>query len=134
LDGVPYVQYDHQVPAGGTAVLTIEYYSPTRTLPQPILSARVVDPVAPSANPDGTLVSITRQIKLADGSFLIEFNSLAGRTYYVQYSANLEEWRTAVPALTGTGTSQQWIDNGPPKTESHPSTEPCRFYRIALIP
>jgi hypothetical protein len=26
----------------------------------------------------------------------------------------------------------QWIDDGPPKTMSHPNTVPSRFYRVLL--
>jgi len=49
----------------------------------------------------------------------------------VQYCSALGEgWSTAAGTITGTGGMVQWIDNGPPKTDSHPSTKPSRFYRI----
>jgi hypothetical protein len=58
---------------------------------------------------------------------------VAGQNYYVQYSSNLTNWTTVLPAVTGTGTRQQWIDNGPPKTESFPSGV-MRAYRLRLAP
>jgi len=38
-----------------------------------------------------------------------------------------------LPAVTGTGTRQQWIDNGPPKTDSLPPASAMRFYRLLLV-
>jgi hypothetical protein len=77
---------------------------------------------------------IKRAMMLSNRTFLLEFSSEAGRTYYVQYSGNLIVWKTAQPAITGTGTRVQWIDNGQPKTESAPSTEGKRFYRVIMLP
>jgi hypothetical protein len=132
-NGIPYVQSNVPVPPGGSVDFRIEYYDPDRIEPHPTLVAELVS-ASPPENPMGTFQHVSRALRLSNGTFLIEFNSLLNRTYYVQYSKSLTEWKTVTPALTGTGTRMQWIDNGPPKTESNPAETPCRFYRVLLLP
>lgn len=69
---------------------------------------------------------------LPDRTFLLEFTSEAGRSYYVQYSTDLTHWKTVQPAITGNGARIQWVDNGPPKTASPPGATPMRFYRVIV--
>jgi len=133
-NGVPYVQIDQSMQPGGSVTCTIEYYVPNRVTPTRTLIAELTGAALPRPDPTGTSMAITRQVRLNDGTFLIEWNSQLGRTYYVQYSADMTTWKTAMPAITGTGTRQQWVDNGSPKTESLPSEAPNRFYRILLVP
>jgi hypothetical protein len=71
---------------------------------------------------------------------LVEFTTDPGGIYYVQYARTPEELaanpyqaKTALPAVKGTGGSVQWIDNGPPKTESVP-VNGARFYRVLRSP
>ena len=71
---------------------------------------------------------------LPGSSFLLEFSTVTGRVYYVQYRSNLVQWKTALPAIEGTGTRVQWIDNGLPKTESAPASTSRRFYRLIMLP
>jgi hypothetical protein len=58
---------------------------------------------------------------------------MLNRLYYVQYSSNVNALATnpltALPAVRGTGSRVQWIDNGPPKTVSPPASG-TRFYRV----
>ena len=51
-----------------------------------------------------------------------------------QYTDDLTVWKTAVPAVIGTGALVEWIDSGPPKTDAHPNSVPTRIYRIAFAP
>jgi hypothetical protein len=83
---------------------------------------------------DGTAVKIDRMIWLADGSLMIEFSALPGQVYYIQYSADLRDWTTVTPGGTSGPNRIQWIDNGPPKTDSLPSREHGRFYRVITLP
>jgi VCBS repeat-containing protein len=129
-----YVQHNLPVPAGGSIDLVIEYYVPDRVPPNPTLRAEVVRAAAARGDVMGELQTITRHVRLANGTFMIEWVSLRNRTYFVQYGDDLYNWKTVVPPVIGTGTRQQWIDNGPPKTESLPSDKPCRFYRVVLVP
>lgn len=72
--------------------------------------------------------------RLEDGSIRLRFSSDLNRSYYIQYTDNLAEWKTALPAVTGTGGIAEWLDDGPPKTESHPSTASARSYRVVFAP
>ena len=132
--GGPYLQYDQSLAPGESVDLKIEYYLRDRNpIAQPTLVAEAVDPAAPPSA-EGRVLAVTRGLRLKDGSFLVEFRSLANRTYSIQYSADMVTWKTAVPAIKGTGTEVQWIDNGPPKTEKRPDREAKRFYRVILKP
>jgi hypothetical protein len=48
----------------------------------------------------------------------------------VQYSSDMETWQTAAPPIAAKNTKTQWIDAGPPSTESPPAGLSQRFYRI----
>lgn len=39
-----------------------------------------------------------------------------------------------LPKVIGTGSLVDWTDNGPPKTEIHPSTQSKRYYRVVFAP
>jgi len=87
--------------------------------------------------PTGNALAITRSL-YTNGVFLIEFNTKTNGHYYIQYAATPGELmnnatvKTAFPSITGTGSRVQWIDNGPPKTDS-PPTDGSRFYRVWAI-
>jgi hypothetical protein len=131
---VPYLSYNTSLAPGQSVDLQVEYYVPDRrTFPSPSFRTEVVAPEAPF-EPAGTALGFVRQVTLANGLFLVEFSTTAGRQYYVQYSSDMTNWKTVLPAVMGTGSRVQWIDNGPPKTESLPSSESSRFYRVILLP
>jgi hypothetical protein len=131
--GIPYVQSSAPVPAGGYVDFIIEYYVPGRILPNPTLTAELVEP-AGQPGPVGIGQHINRGVLLPDRTFLIEFASVSNRIYYIQYSSDLANWKTAYPAIQGNGTYILWIDNGLPKTESSPATVSKRFYRLLALP
>jgi hypothetical protein len=80
--------------------------------------------------PYGTVIGITQGQVLQNGQVLIQFQTVSGDQYLIQYSYDQVTWKTVVPTVPGTGNWLQWIDNGPPKTESEPQDAPPRFYRI----
>jgi hypothetical protein len=128
-DGVVFVQYDQELRPGEVANLTIEYFVANRQTPESELCAKPVVKSSP-VQQDGTAVKIDRMIWLADGSLMIEFSALPGQVYYIQYSADLRDWTTVTPGGTSGPNRIQWIDNGPPKTDSLPNRERGRFYRV----
>jgi len=132
--GVSYVQSQLPIPPGGSIDLTIEYYVPNYATPNPSLAAAVSQPSLQAASVSDTMVPVTRQLRLDNGDFLLEFNSESGRVYFVQYSNDMKDWKTAWPSVAGTGNRIQWMDNGPPRTETSPVPEPARFYRVVLAP
>ena len=133
-NGIWYVQSTLPIPPGPSVDLKIEYYVPDYQTPNPILTMEVVPPTQPVAAPAGILVPVTRKLRFGDGSFLVEFNSLSNRVYFVQYSLDMVKWKTAWPSVTGIGNRVQWVDNGPPRTEGLPTAATARFYRILLAP
>jgi hypothetical protein len=111
--------------------LTIEYRSQDRTtIPDPQFEITTADP-EPQVS-DGITAALQPRASLQGGNILIEFNSVAGQGYFIQYSQDASSWKTALPKIEGTGNRIQWIDNGLPKTDSHPSTASTRFYRIMV--
>jgi alpha-tubulin suppressor-like RCC1 family protein len=123
-----FVQDNAALTPNASTEMTIRYLSPSGSVPSATLSGQVVspepwvEPVSPTA----------RGFRMDDGSYHIEFNTLDGRVYFLQYSADLRTWTTVVPPLIGTGGELQWIDSGPPETEVHPAFERGRFYRVVL--
>jgi hypothetical protein len=81
----------------------------------------------------GTIMNISRMIVLSNGSVLVEFSTIPGQIYAIQYSSDMVTWRTAVPAITAPANRVQWIDSGPPKTDSNPAQQPARYYRVVLL-
>ncbi len=79
------------------------------------------------------MVKIDRAIWLADGSFMIEFSAVPGQVYYIQYGDDMRTWKTVTPGGTSSANRIQWIDNGQPKTESFPSKQSARFYRVIIV-
>jgi alpha-tubulin suppressor-like RCC1 family protein len=133
-NGVPFLLYDLPLAPNTSVDFKVEYYVPDRrTIPASTYFTEVLTSVAPPV-PEGTVLTVDRILKLAGGDMLVEFNTLLNRIYYVQYSGDGALWQTALPAVVGNGTKIQWIDSGPPKTGSSPSTAHSRLYRLVLLP
>ncbi len=123
--------------------LRVEFYvSDLMTVPAPDYGVEEIGPIGPPP--------LTQRVVAVDsaryftnaayptGAFVVVFPTEAGRRYLVQYAPTVEALsmgsvgiRTAQPAVMGTGSKVQWIDEGPPKTESVPA-EGSRFYRVIL--
>jgi len=87
-------------------------------------------PPSQPPGPPGTPFNVDRFEALPDGSFLIEFATTPGHVYTIQYSDGPSgPFKTAVPSITAPANRLQWLDDGPPKTESQPAGG-SRFYRV----
>ncbi len=131
-DGLPYVDYRPELAGGASVNLTLEYHIPSRTNP-PVVSLLVLDSGASPPDPDATGaidLQIRAEFRPVNGSFLLEFDTRADKSYILQYSLDMTIWKTVPSPVQGTGSRVQWIDNGPPKTDCHPSQCPNRFYRV----
>jgi uncharacterized repeat protein (TIGR01451 family) len=129
-NGVPYVEYDQPVVTGSNVVFLLEYYDSTR---QPFVSTNFVATVVAAVTvptPTGTYLQLDRASFLSEGQLTIEFASVPGHTYVVQYSSDMVTWLTATPPIVAKNTRTQWIDAGPPETESPPGSPGQRYYRI----
>ena len=133
-NGTPYVQSALPLGVGSNVVLLVEYYVPTRVAPTNLIYTVEAGPPMMPPVTTGTILSINRTVVLADGSVLVEFSAVPGQIYAIQYSSDLVTWRTAVPAITAPANRVQWIDAGPPKTDSRPAQQSARYYRVVLLP
>ena len=133
-NGVPYVYYGPLLP-GEEVELNLGYYVADRRSP-PVPAFEVRSVPAQEFTASGGLVFTITSVRLVEGRAILEFLSLAGRRYYIQYVDEFGSiaWKTALPEIRGTGARVQWIDDGPPKTTSRPTSEGSRFYRGMLMP
>lgn len=131
--GVPYIQFNSPMTPAQAVRLRMEYYSPYGAVPNPTFNVLWLSSDNPT-NAAGTAVSIGSIARFSNGSVLLNFTTVSNRQYYVQYSTDLVNWNTSLPAITGRGGAQQWIDYGPPLTPSIPNTSSHRFYRLRLLP
>ncbi|MCW5555189.1 MAG: Ig-like domain-containing protein [Verrucomicrobiae bacterium] len=128
---VPYISYRQPLTPGSNVVLRIEYYSVDRSPPQPaVMMAEALS--SPSPHPvTGTPFDVKAIRPLTDGAVLIEFETVPGLKYVVEYSENLVSWKQSLPPIVAPGRRLHWIDAGPPKTESAPGV--TRYYRVLCL-
>jgi len=128
--GEPYVVYNEALASGASVSLLLEFYVLVRTpFTNYNLSAIGVPPVNLNASTNsGVNVAYT----YSSGGFMIDFAATPGKTYTIIYSTNdlFSNALTAQPSIVAPANRVQWIDNGPPKTVSHPSNTTSRFYRV----
>ncbi len=139
VDGVPYVQSVHDVAPSGTVEFLVEFYSKFRQLVgSPVYTVLpVLEPSVPGT--EGTEIPIARVTIPEDnangGRVLLEFRSVPGKSYVIRYQNGLEApWKTSLPAVAAAGTSVQWFDDGPPKTDTPPGDNGTRFYQVLELP
>jgi hypothetical protein len=112
-------------------VFTLEYYDGTR---QDFVSTNFVATVVPATTiptPTGTTLQLDSNGSfISQGQLTIEFASIPGRTYVVEYSSDMQTWLTATPPIVAKNTKTQWVDTGPPVTQSPPGSPGQRFYRV----
>jgi hypothetical protein len=155
-NGVPYVEYDpssnpiysnswiYPFPATPPNIdhvtFVLEFFVADRHPFTNSLSATVV--VAPTTAPvAGNQVTIIQSgfndlRNTSNPRFLVEFTSIPGRTYTIEYSDDsMVTWNIAVPSIVASATSTFWYDDGPPGTLSKPIYGSAnREYRVLLNP
>jgi hypothetical protein len=131
---IPFVQYNLPLAPAEAVDLLIEYYRANRD-PNFQPTFLVQGTTALSLTATGTVFAIDPQRPpFQSGRFFIEFSATQGRRYAVQYSSDMTSWKTADPIITAPANRVQWYDDGPPKTESKPTTIGSRFYRVMELP
>ena len=123
------IRYNNGLAVGETKSFVLEFFNPRRESFVPTVTVVAVEEITVEAVA-GDSFEITRFVALPDESMLVEFESVPGRRYQVQYSDDMATWKTTFPVIETQANRVQWIDNGPPKTSSLPSETPRRFYRI----
>ena len=146
-NGVPYVEYDppYDSPlnpypqANNHVTFTLEFFvADRRPFTNSLTAVAINAPVTAPVN--GVQVTILQsgfndQRNPGNPRFLVQFSSVPGRTYTVQYSDDLTTWHNATPSILASATSTFWYDDGPPVTASPPVyPNSSRFYRVLLNP
>jgi hypothetical protein len=130
--GTPFVAYRLPLRTNESVDFVIEYYRSTRRIfTQPTFAPSMGFPLNTNISGGGILRAQIREVQ--SGAVLIEFTATPGKRYEVQYSADFITWKNATPTITAPADKVQWIDSGPPKTESPPGMG-SRFYRVAELP
>jgi uncharacterized repeat protein (TIGR01451 family) len=145
--GIPYVQNNFPLPPGGTVDFVLEFYDSLRQPFTNIVSAVEVQPAAAPVIPTNAVavpitaifqshININGNVDLAGTSrYVIEFPTMAGHTYTILYTDDLLQpvWYVVTPYIVANASVVQWYDDGPPKTQSPPSSVGARFYRVVEL-
>ena len=127
--GAPFLLYNQPLAAGESIDLVVEYFQITASGGfQPEFQIELVDSAGEAFSIAG--IELNRVASLPNEDKLLEFVSTVGEVYTIQYSRDGENWLNVVPDIIAGANVTQWVDNGPPKTSSHPSTTGNRFYRV----
>ncbi|MEI6647523.1 MAG: MBG domain-containing protein [bacterium] len=127
------IQWTGTLAPHSSMVFKLQYYTKTRSVTPTssvVVSLSLEDPQTLIS---GTKFSINGEpVTLGKThAFLIEFTAVPGRTYYIQYKALVTDpWKTVQPPIVAPVNRIQWIDSGPPGTESAPGSAPSRFYQV----
>jgi len=133
-DGRPMMEWSVDFPNGATQELSVIYLSTGAFRPDqfpPTVEVQYILPNVPPA-PDQVGVPNIKSIRaLADGRIVLEFTSMPGSYYEIDYAPSVSgPWKT-VPVLLHAGANRtQWIDYGPPVT---PPLTDARFYRVRWV-
>ncbi len=139
-NGNPYVVLNTELPAGQSVKLLLQF-SPRGDFPLAnsqlqAFAVPVMDFAPPKPASTSKLLNISHIVPLANGTVLIEFPTVLGKTYTVVYSDNASFSNAAIapPSFVAPASQSQWIDYGPPTTTSAPTNVSSRFYRVFLNP
>ena len=130
------VAYDYVPGASGGALSTA---SPAERSGASVSS----DSSAAAALPQGNAIAaaatgaepfaIKRIARQEDGSMLLEFTTMPGGRYQMEYSSDGLTWEPCSLPIEAVGTTAEWIDLGAPWTECEPSRASRRFYRARTL-
>jgi Bacterial Ig-like domain (group 3) len=134
-NGDAYLQHNYPVLPHSSVTFAVEYYVANRTtIPNPTISVSLVSPQTPLPVPKGTTVPIVQHTSLSvPDAFLVGFQTQLNATYDVLYSSDMINWTVVVPAVKGNGSEVQWLDLGPPLTQTPPSAQTQRCYQIIKV-
>lgn len=124
-----FLLYNQELAPGESVDLIVEYFQADASGEfEPSFELELLDATELVASTEGA--SLNRIESLPNGDKLLEFSSTPGETYVIQYTHDGENWFNVAPSVIAAASATQWIDNGPPKTPSHPSTMTGRLYRV----
>lgn len=116
---------------GETVSLVLEYHSSiSGVAPRPDFEVQILSPAGQVTTPDGSSAALRT---LVDSAKVFSFDSIVGEKYRVEYSYDMVNWQISPVTVTAGANRAQWLDQGPPKTDCHPSECTTRFYRAIQI-
>jgi hypothetical protein len=129
------------VAAGESVKLVLSYYASIRgSIPQPVIVPSLSTPASSEAGRIAARTAagekpleIGRFELQEDRSVVMEFAVEADRDYRVHYSEDAVHWKACPEIIRSAGTRVQWVDRGPPWTESAPASAARRFYRVERL-
>ncbi len=136
--GRAYIDYNLTIRSGSNVTLKVEYFSSDLQPFTPGLKLELLNQQRTNTAPAAAAMSAVFAQRNGYNADRVAKNSLriptlSGRLYYVQYQdAIVGPWKTSPVVVTGTGQTYNWIDDGPPNTETAPG--PVRFYRVVTEP
>ncbi len=133
----PYVDYPFPVQVDGSVTLKLQFYTSTRTLPNPFSPVLTLEKLAVSQLPTSFQKGVSPALqRLPDRTVLLEFPSIPGHWYRVRYSSDLQKWYESSVPIQAANDRTQWIDNGPPFTNVSPAdpSVTSRYYLLNEIP
>jgi hypothetical protein len=131
---LPFLLHNRPLAAGDAITLSVEFFRPSLDpdfTPEYEIELLPVSETQPASATTG--IPVTRNQRLSNGDHLIEIASIPGAVYAVEYSHDMTAWTRVLSSVSAPANRLQWIDNGPPKTASHPTTVSSRYYRFVLI-
>ena len=127
--GRSFLLYNQALAPGESIELVVEYFQADASGGfEPEFEIELLDAIEVTTSAEG--IALNRIALLPNRDTLLEFTSIVGDTYTIQFSENGEDWIDVVPDVIAGANVTQWVDNGPPKTSSHPRTTKNRFYRV----
>lgn len=124
--------YYSPIAPGESVTMVLEYHNPARGAFDPDIQIVTALPQTPPPAGSGGL-AIDR-VATVPGGLLLEFTAIPGHLYIVQYSDDGITWWDSRVRIRAAGNRVQWLDQGPPRTSSPPSSTPQRFYRVKEVP
>ena len=116
---------------GETVSLVLEYHSEiSGVAPRPDFEIQILSPEGEAQAPGGGDAAL---LAMSDSSRLFTFDAVVGQKYAIEYSYDMETWKSSPVTVTAGANRAQWLDQGPPKTDCHPSKCASKYYRVVPV-
>ncbi len=131
-----YIDYNLAVRSGGNVTIKLEYFSSDLLPFTPGLKLELLNLARTNTAPTNAVMTAVAALPGQAGyspdgraKNYLKFPTKVGQLYYVQYQDAVgTNWKTSPVVITGTGILVNWLDDGPPSTDTPPP--PARFYRV----
>jgi hypothetical protein len=131
---VPAIDFLGAIAPGETVTLTVQYFSRTRSLGKFVPKYLITELQNPGGGVGDGKGTSPRQVSvMANHSVLVQFSTIANRSYQVQYTDEGALWRLSPASFKAGANIVNWIDYGPPATLTVPAIPVARKYRIREV-